>query len=94
VSAGLPAIYRVKDASAYLDVTEAWLKRKAKTRAIPVRLIGGQYAWTEEDLRQIVEASLQETAAPAAPRPRKPRSKTPAGAASAAPVLTARKRRR
>ena len=54
MSTGLPAIYRVKDAAKALDVTEAWMKRKAKSRAIPVRIIGGQYAWTEDDLAAIV----------------------------------------
>lgn len=93
MSTGIPTIYRVKQAAAVLDVTEAWMKRKAKERSIPVRIIGGQYAWTEEDLATIVAASLQEpAAAPAPPRQRKPRTATTA--APAAPVLTARKRRR
>lgn len=91
----LPVIYRVKDAAKALDVTEAWLERKAKHRIIPVRLIGGRYAWTEDDLAQIVESSLQQPAAPTAPAPRKPRAKTTTAAgAGTAPVLTARKRRR
>ena len=94
MSTGIPTIYRVKQAAQALDVTEAWMKRKAKERSIPVRIIGGQYAWTEEDLATIVAASLQEpAAAPAPPRQRKPRTAM-ATAAPAAPVLTARKRRR
>lgn len=93
MSTGIPTIYRVKQAAAVLDVTEAWMKRKAKARTIPVRIIGGQYAWTEEDLAAIVAASLQEpAAAPAPPRQRKPRTTTTT--APATPVLTARKRRR
>ncbi|WP_017585510.1 hypothetical protein [Nocardiopsis ganjiahuensis] len=93
MSTGLPAIYRVQDAAKALDVTVAWMERKAKARAIPVRIIGGRYAWTEDDLAQIVAASLQEPAAPTAPRPRKPRATAVSGP-PAAPVLTARKRRR
>jgi hypothetical protein len=84
----------VKDAAQVLDVTEAWLAKKAKQRIIPVRLIGGRYAWTEEDLAAIVDASLQGPAAPAGPKPRKPRTKTPPTGSGSAPVLTARKRRR
>lgn len=94
MSTGLPAIYRVKDAAAYLGVTEAWMKKKAKHRLIPVRILGGSYAWTEDDLAAIVADSLQTPAAPTAPRPRKPRATGPAAAPAAAPVLTARKRRR
>lgn len=88
----LPVIYRVKDAAQVLRCTESWLKRKAKARQIPVRLIGGEYAWTEDDLNLIVAQAAQEPAAPATGRPRKPRR--PRAAPADAPVLTARKRRR
>ncbi|WP_435109748.1 hypothetical protein [Nocardiopsis synnemataformans] len=48
-------IFRAEEAAARLKLNPDWLRRKAGRREIPVRIIGGEYGWTAEDLAEIVD---------------------------------------
>ncbi|MFW5415072.1 helix-turn-helix domain-containing protein [Nocardiopsis sp. CNT-189] len=90
-----PTVYRADEAAEVLKCKPSWLKKQAARRAIPVRLIGGSYAWTPEDLEAIVAQRLRPPAAAprpaAAARPRRPAAAT--AAAPRAPVRPLRARR-
>lgn len=84
-------VYRVQEAAKKLKCTESWLKNKAKARAIPVRLIGGAYAWTDADLEEILRITYRPPApASAAAARRRPTPAPPQN--EHVPRLAARRR--